>query len=46
MSINAKPKDQEAAVIFPTDYCRAGGQKFPLSGGANAVPALIQLPKV
>jgi multiple sugar transport system substrate-binding protein len=40
MSINAKPKDQEAALAFLTDYCGAGGQKFRLSGGGNAVPTI------
>jgi multiple sugar transport system substrate-binding protein len=40
MSINAKAKDQEAALAFLTDFCGVDGQKFRLSGGGNAVSTI------
>jgi len=39
MSVNAKPKDQDAILAFLTDFCGVSGQKFRLSGGGNAVPS-------
>jgi multiple sugar transport system substrate-binding protein len=40
MGVNAKAKDQEAALWFTTRYVSVEGQKARLSGGGNAVPSI------
>ena len=46
MSVNAKAKDQAAALKFTGNFVNADGQKFRLSGGGNAVPCINGLDAV
>jgi multiple sugar transport system substrate-binding protein len=46
MSVNAKAKDQAAALKFTGNFVNADGQKFRLSGGGNAVPCINGLDDV
>lgn len=46
MSVNAKAKDPEAALQFLAEFVNQDGQKFRLSGGGNAVPAVTGLEEV
>ena len=46
MGVNAKAKDQEAALKFLADFVSVEGQKFRLSGGGNAVPSVAGLDEV
>jgi multiple sugar transport system substrate-binding protein len=40
MGVNAKAKDQDAALWFTTRYVSVEGQKARLAGGGNAVPSI------
>jgi multiple sugar transport system substrate-binding protein len=46
MSVNAKAKDQKAALDFMAAFTNKDGQKFRLSGGGNAVPCVSGLDEV
>ncbi len=46
MGVNAKAKDQAAALKFLADFVSVEGQKFRLSGGGNAVPSVAGLNEV
>ena len=46
MGVNAKAKDQEAALKFLADFVSVDGQRFRLSGGGNAVPSVAGLDEV
>ncbi len=46
MSVNAKAKDQAAALAFAGKFVNADGQKYRLSGGGNAVPCINGLDDV
>lgn len=43
MSVQTGAKDKDASLMFLGRYCNADGQKFRLSGGGNAVPAVSGL---
>ena len=46
MGVNAKAKDQEAALKFLADFVSVDGQRFRLQGGGNAVPSVAGLDEV
>ncbi|GAB3935745.1 hypothetical protein GCM10029976_046420 [Kribbella albertanoniae] len=46
IAVNTKAKSMDAALAFAAAYVSKDGQKFRLSGGGNAVPAVAGLDEV